>query len=109
MSLARYTTSAQLMRDRAAYRVALAAISEREGVSVRDVMARRKRSMAAAKLHNQALYLAVVVCGVPGRAVARAAGVSESYVRRVLRLIEEARDDAALDRRLDELELRIGR
>lgn len=51
-----------------------------------------------------AVYLAVVAFDAPLRAVARAAGVSHTGVRKALAAIEDAREDAALDARLLQME-----
>jgi len=107
MTLARYASTAASIRCRAAYRAALCAIAETEGVPVTQLVKRRRASMISAGLHNRALYLAVTAFGVPARAIARVAGVTECQVRYALRHVEDERDDSSIDRMLDELELRM--
>lgn len=55
-----------------------------------------------------ALYLLVVVCGVPGAAAATAAGCTKQNVSKSVRGVEERREDASFDLALTRLE-EIGR
>jgi hypothetical protein len=68
--------------------------------SVPDVSETRQRDMAA--------YLTVTACNVPGAVVADALGVSRQYLSRVLREIEDMRDDPAIDAALTRIERRLG-
>ena len=56
-------------------------------------------------LQRRALYLAVIRGGFSRRRIARVAGVSQEWVARACRAVEDERDDPFLDRLLDELEL----
>jgi hypothetical protein len=90
----------------AAYQLTLEVVARRNGVPV-DVLRRRcGRRPDRANLKRQAIYLAVMA-GHSRRQIAEAAGVSPEIVARYCRAIEEARDDPALDRVLDELELEM--
>lgn len=79
--------------DRAA-RIALAGVSAAVHVSAVPPVYRKAA----------ALYLLVTVANVPGAVAATAAGCTRQNVSKLVRLMEDRRDDAALDNALDELE-----
>lgn len=90
----------------AAYELALQVVARRKGVPVGELRRRCNRRPDMANLKRQAVYLAVMA-GHSRRQIAQVAGVSPELVARYCRAIEEARDDPALDRVLDELELEM--
>lgn len=51
-----------------------------------------------------AVYLLVTGCNVPGATAARAIGVSKQYVWKVLRQVEDLREDPDCDRALAKIE-----
>jgi hypothetical protein len=79
--------------------------------------ARRQANTAIARQHwdvlgdvacrDERIYLTVVACGSPVRAVARVSGLSHTAVRKVLLRVEERREDPAFDRRLGAIEMEI--
>lgn len=106
--LSRLTNAAITMAATAAYEVAVEAVALRRGVPAAELRRRCQRRPDLVNLKRQALYLAVIG-GHSRRAIAKIAKLSPEAVARACRDIEEARDDAELDRVLDELELRIRR
>lgn len=54
-----------------------------------------------------ALYLLVVGCNLPGATVAQAVGCTKQNVSKHLKRIEDAREDAAFDAKLADIETRL--
>jgi hypothetical protein len=103
-----YARLARRARDvaaAAAVELALEVVAWRSGVPA-AALRRRYPRPAHQGLRQQAIYLAVIT-GHPRRDIARAVGLSPEIVARHCRVVEERRDDAALDRLLDELELEM--
>lgn len=57
--------------------------------------------------HRAAIYILVTGCNVSGATAARVIGTSKQYVSKVLRQIEDRRDDHDFDRAVCELEERM--
>lgn len=77
--------------------------------SARIALAGIRGAVAAAGLpenlrHRAAIYLLVTGCNVPGAAAGRAVGASKQYINKVLRQVEDRREEPDCDRRLAELE-----
>jgi hypothetical protein len=90
---------------RASYEAALTVVAKRAKVPVRKLRRRYVPASAFAP-KRRAVYL-TVMHGHSRRDVARAAGLSHEQVARYCQMTEEERDDARLDRILDELELEL--
>lgn len=103
MRLARFARS---LAATSSYELALAVVARRAGVSVDWLKKRRVKRPPWGHLKRQAVYLAVMT-GHSRRAIGRAAGLSPEQVANYCERIEAARDDAQLDRVLDELELEM--
>lgn len=56
------------------------------------------------QLHRTSIYLLVTGNNVSGATCARVIGVSKQYVSKVLRQVEDAREDKAYDKLLSKLE-----
>lgn len=92
------------MSPRRAYRRAAAVVARAHGLPVAQVLHPKGRTARAARM--RAVYL-TVISGVSARAVARHCAVPWTTVRRHLRLVEDARDNPDIDRRLSTLEERL--
>ncbi len=83
----------------------------RQAVStaVRDATTGRLVGLSndACRAKQEALYLATTVFGRSMRSVARAAGMSPPAVLKAVRAVEDRREEGAVDRSLDELELEL--
>lgn len=96
---------------RAAFNAALYIIARQSGLDPAVVAAapeqaplsERKAWAAAMKVRRQAIYLTITLLDVPQADMARALGISRPAVTRLVREVEDQRDDPALDRALDEL------
>lgn len=64
-------------------------------------------ALGAAAVRPAALYLLVTVGNVPGALAGQVYGCSRQYVSRILREIEDRRDDPEFDARLSALEARL--
>lgn len=95
---------ARVLAATAAYEAAVAAVALRWRVPAHELRRRCQRRPDLVNLKRQALYLAVMG-GHSRRQIARITHLSPEAVARACRNIEEARDDPALDRLLDELEI----
>lgn len=77
-------------------------VARAERLDPAAVLAPRGRRARAAR--RMAAYLAVIAGDLPGRHVARAAGMTHQAVRKGLARIEDAREAGQLDRRLEQLQ-----
>lgn len=85
-------------------RLALAIASAAFDVAPEDVGAPARRDAGAAYARHVAIYLAHIVFQLPMRVVADGFGRDRTSVRHAVRRIEDRRDDAAFDRRMERLE-----
>ena len=85
-----------------AMRRAAAVVARATRLRVADVLAPSRWPERRAR--RTAVYLAVTAGGVPGRQVARVAGLHHRQVQRALAQIEDRRDDPAFDAFLSRLE-----
>jgi len=99
----KFSARADRLASDLALELALSAVARREGLSADDLRSGRGWRMAG--LRRQALYIAVTHFNRPARSVARAAGLSHEAVRKACRLVEQRREDASFERRMDELEI----
>jgi hypothetical protein len=120
----RRAARAERLAARAAFVAAAAQVAGRHGVPLARVVAPpspadqaavalASRGLAdptaarVAAARREALYLAVTVCGRPGRSVARAAGLHHRAVQKALAAVEDKRDDPQVDRALGETEVAL--
>jgi DNA invertase Pin-like site-specific DNA recombinase len=103
---ARLARFARNLAASAAYELALQVVARRAGVPVAELRRRCHGRPLIGNLKRQAVYL-TVMAGHSRREIARVTGLSPELVARYCRAIEEARDDPAMDRVLDELELEM--
>lgn len=89
------------------YRRAAAVAAEVFGVSVADVLSLRRRKGVIARARQLAVYLTVVVYGLPRRRVARLSGRDAMDVSRACTAMEAARDDQDFDQLLSLCEARL--
>ena len=94
----------------ALYRLFLTTLAQRDGldplaVAEADPQANAKGDpawRAAAVVRHRAIYLTVTTLDVPGSVAGALAGVSKQAVSKVLRSVEDSRDDPAIDLLLSE-------
>lgn len=67
-------------------------------------LALRQSEIDPERRQSVALYLLVVVANVPGATAARAAGCTKQNVSKLLRRVQDRRDDPAFDAALSRLE-----
>lgn len=89
-----------------AYDRALKASAQLAGLRRSELRFHRGRRPCRSNAHVRrlALYLANVAFGIPVRELGRVAGVDHRAVGRALNLIEDLRDDPAVDARIEQLE-----
>ncbi|MGL4396632.1 MAG: hypothetical protein ACRCS9_08850 [Hyphomicrobium sp.] len=99
-----------------AFEAALAAVGEAEGVSTTDLRVSLARNAVRhsqpgaarrARARCAAIYMTVTALQRSQKAVARVAGVSQPMVHKMVRTVEEVREDPHHDRALDEIELHL--
>jgi chromosomal replication initiation ATPase DnaA len=91
-------------RDRAAARLAMNLAAYACHVEPEEVLARTRRSVEAAAARQLAMYLAHVALRMSLARVALAFGRDRSTVAHACRLMEDRREDPAIDAQIDVLE-----
>jgi len=89
-----------------AFRRVVQVIAEAEGLSPADLLGATRGAAPVAAARQTAMYLCHVAVGSSLTEVARFFGRDRTTVAHACRLIEDRRDDKALDRRQDALERR---
>lgn len=115
---ARLARRAEALATKTAVSAALLTAAERANLAPADVLAPidpndvrhgRPDAVARAKVRRTAVYCAATLFSRPNRQIARAIGTSRQLVDRFVADIEAAREDAIVDRELDEIELDLMR
>ncbi|MGF1462097.1 MAG: helix-turn-helix domain-containing protein [Maricaulaceae bacterium] len=91
-------------RDAARAQLAQSAVAFAFGVRPEDIAARSRGCAAAARARQVAMYLTHVAFGLTMARTAAAFGRDRSTAAHACKLVEDERDDAAFDARLDALE-----